>query len=283
MKTKFLFRLMACAALGLFVQYSNAGVINAYPDPALPTFGGYSPIGEVNQSNGSLSITPRHNFATYFSQSFVALPGLAQDLTFNIRGGNGDDGIDFRILIAETSVSEGLYTPTNVVYSSPLFSLGSQVGTFGASVFGPDIEVNLGGLDLVDGAVYAWVLDTVTSADGVEGYGSVGYRHPAQADFFGNSSVLIWDLFLDEPNQPWINVEYIDLAYKLTFSDGGVEHPSLTPISSLPKPLLLVSEPPTDLLLAIAAIGAVLTVGRRRYLSRHMGSLTVSPEIKVCC
>ena len=54
----------------------------------------------------------------------------------------------------------------NIVYSSGVITLGSQLGAFGTSVLGPDITLNLGGLDLVDGAVYEWVLDTVTPVDG---------------------------------------------------------------------------------------------------------------------
>jgi hypothetical protein len=109
---------------------------------------------------------------------------------------------------------------------------------------------------LVDGAVYEWLLDTVTPADGIEGYGTIAYRHPAQLDFPGNSSVLIWDLQAGVPNQPWINVDYIDLAFVLTFSDGGVPNPVLTPIGSFPISISPVPEPST-MVLALAGCVAV--------------------------
>jgi len=251
-------------ALSVFLMDAMAGEIDAYPDPSLgATFGIYSPLGEVSATNPVYSIPSRHNFATYFGQSFVALPGLAQDLTFRaVKGGqpqDGNDGIDFRLLIAETSVVNGLYTPTTIVYSSGVFTLGPQQGAFGDSVAGPDITLNLGGLDLVDGAVYEWVLDTVTPADGVEGSGSVFYRHPDQPDIAGNSSVLVWDLDAASPTQPWINVASIDLAYRLTFSDGGEAHPDLPSLGTLPVAAASsVPEPATSALMLLGLLLAAL-------------------------
>lgn len=251
------------AVITFYAMNINAAVIDMYPDPTLPTLGVYSPLGEVSNENQSLSINSHHDFATYFAQSFEALPGLAQDLTFNIRGGNGDDGIDFRVLIAETAASSSLFTPTNVIYSSLVFTLGPQIGFSGSTVSGSDVTINLGGLDLVDGAVYSWILDTISTADGIEGYGSVGYRHPAQVNIFGNSSVLVQDLELEVPNQPWINVDYIDLVYRLTFSDGGISNPSHTVLEHLPSAPEAISEPDSVQLFVAGLI--VFAVAKSRH------------------
>ena len=76
-----------------------------------------------------------------------------------------------------------------------------------------------------------------------EGSGHPTYRgHGPQSDigiptnqtFAGNSSVLVWDLETGSPNQPWINEESIDLAYQLTFSEGGVASPNLPTLRTLP-------------------------------------------------
>jgi hypothetical protein len=112
-----------------------------------------------------------------------------------------------------------------------------DAGDSGTNIGGPgraDLTIALGGIDLVDGQTYAWVVDTVTTADGVEGYGFISYRHPDQPDFPGNSTVLVYDLETNAPNQPWINVSYIDLAYRMEFADGGVSNPDHQVIRSLP-------------------------------------------------
>jgi hypothetical protein len=83
-----------------------------------------SPLGEISGSNPVYSISSRHDFATYFGQSFAALPGLADQLTFRVSAPFvGSDAIDFRVLIAETSVDQGVYTPTTVVFRSDVFLL----------------------------------------------------------------------------------------------------------------------------------------------------------------
>lgn len=242
---------------------ARAGLIDAYPDPTLgPTFGVYSPLGEVSHLNPVYSISPRHDFATYFGQTFVALPGLADNLTFNIGNSGGPDGIDFKVLITRTAPASGLRQPTDVIYESGTYTFGASAGIFGTNVGDTgraDVTISLGGLDLVDGETYAWVLDTVDTADGTEGYGFISYRHPLQPDFPGNSTVMVFDLDTNTSNQPWINVSYIDLAYRLSFADGGIPDPVLPVIRSLPSS---VPEPSTlDLfaagLLALAGIQAM--------------------------
>lgn len=257
---------------------ANAGIIDAYPNASLPTFGAYGPVGEVSRDNPALSISPRHNFATYFAQSFAAPPGLLQELTFNMRPGGPNMGIDFRVLIAETQEKANLFTPTRVVFSTPIFTLGAQDGVYGDLIVGPDITVNLGGLDLVDGVEYSWVLDTVMPTDGIEGYGQVGYRHPAQADIAGNSSVLVWDLDTMQANQPWINIDYIDLAYRITFLDGGISHPALPSLEELPT-YHKVSEPAWSAGMCVFVLALLYSIGQHRHTNISKVSL---PRLGVC-
>lgn len=243
------------AALGVLISLSidgHAGIIDAYPDPTLPTFGGYSAVGEVSSTNPSLSINSGHNFATFFGQTFTALPGLAESLTFNLRGDPGD-GIDFRLLIAQTTPdTQGTHRPVDIVYASPNYTLGSALGQSGIPVLGSDVTINLGGFDLIDGAIYAWILDTVSTSDGIEGYGSISYRHPAQVNFLGNSSVLVWDLDLNQPVNNWINIAEIDLAYRLEFANGGIAVPIHNTLAVFPY--IPVPEPSTLLLLLAGSL-----------------------------
>jgi hypothetical protein len=214
-------------------------IIDAYPDPIFDgTFGVYSPLGEVSRTNPASSISPRHDFATYFGQSFVALPGLAHTLTVDIGNSQLAEGIDFKVLVALTNLVSGVWQPTDVIHESGIFTKGTHAGASGTSVGTgsgrEDITVSLGDIDLIDGQTYSWVIDTVTTADGIEGYGVIGYRHPDQPDFPGNSSVLVYDLETNSPNQPWINVSYIDLAYRMEFVNGGVTNPVHEVIRTLP-------------------------------------------------
>lgn len=242
--------------------------IDAYPDPMLgATFGGYSPLGEVSKLNPIYSVTPRHDFATYFGQSFVALPGLAQNLTFNIGNSTVTDGIDFRVLIARTTSVLGLSQPTDVIFESGLYTLGANAGDFGASVGGTgraDVTIDLGGIDLVDGVTYAWVLDTVTTVDGLEGYGFVSYRHPDQPDFPGNSTVLVYDLEANRPLNTWGNVSDIDLAYRMEFADGGIPTPEHVVIRSIATSFDSVPEFASLIIWSVLSLVSAVGSMRRR-------------------
>jgi hypothetical protein len=116
--------------------------------------------------------------------------------------------------------------------------------------------VNLGGLDLVDGAVYEWVLDAVTPANGIEGYGVVRTGQPG----YGNATFMNYDLVRGGLDS-FSNDANISLAFELTFSDGGVANPNLVSLGTLPQTALPSTPLPAALPLFATGLGGLGLLG----------------------
>lgn len=96
----------------------------------------------------------------YMGQTFIALPGVAKDLTVYVGESNAIPGpVTYHVLITEIDTTGGI-NPTNVLFeSSPL------VTNIGNGVIPPAITVDLGGLSLTAGEKYAWILDAYVELD----------------------------------------------------------------------------------------------------------------------
>jgi hypothetical protein len=227
------FRRAALAAAVCFCASPAAAAITLdYYTPS----GSYSPVGEAEAGDPVATIPSGNPFASYFGQAFTAQVGLATELTFGLSHNNAGsataDGIDFRVLLTRvTSTADG-WTPTDIVYESGLYTLGNALGTSGTPVTGPAMTINLGGVDLVDYEVYAWVIDTRSSADGLGGWGAVR----TNTDTPENAFAGLYDLTDEQLAQPWIATRNLDLAYRLVFEDGGVADPNLPSLGSLELP-----------------------------------------------
>ena len=87
----------------------------------------------------------------YRGQTFTALPGLADSLMFTIW--SGSESISFRALLTNW---EGTHPGTVLFESDVLYAPFNW--------FAPvDFQVNLGGIALVPGATYAWILDAFST------------------------------------------------------------------------------------------------------------------------
>lgn len=129
------------AALLLLVAASHAesGSIT------IPENGGCSPFGEPNSA--------------YYGQTFQALPGFADQLTFTLNDtGIEPDDTEFHVLLAEWTG----YGPGAVLFESGDLSVADGSGR-------TDVTVSLGGIDLVDGGTYVALLDAFVLFDGSEG------------------------------------------------------------------------------------------------------------------
>ena len=90
----------------------------------------------------------------YRGQTFIALPGVAEDLTVYVGDSNSIPGpVTYRILITEIDATSGIH-PTNVLFESA--PLVTNIGYAGPP---PAVTVDLGGLTLTAGEKYAWILD----------------------------------------------------------------------------------------------------------------------------
>jgi hypothetical protein len=116
------------------------------------TFSLKAQAGVINVPvNGSLSGFGPDN---YRGQTFIAIPGLLEDLTVYVGESNAIPGpVTYRVLITEVDTSSGIQ-PTNVLFES-----SALVTNIGNGVIPPAVTIDIGGLALTTGTKYAWILD----------------------------------------------------------------------------------------------------------------------------
>ena len=180
-------------------------------------------------------VSPIANNTSYVAQSFIAPTGFLTQLSFELQSQSpGVDNVDdntFHLLITETAggtealLPESIY-PTNVVFESGDLNMPLSGGT---QLF----TVNLGVLDLLDGATYAFILDAFVSppANGLPGKSAVGIRaHDVDpTDLTSYNGGHLFSLNLTDAtaamtraqqfNQPlaWNDTVDHDIAFTLTF------------------------------------------------------------------
>ncbi|MEX2187671.1 MAG: hypothetical protein WD875_12785 [Pirellulales bacterium] len=192
----------------------------------------------------------------YYAQTFEALPGLAMELTFAMRDRRNIGEIDagypmrFRVLLAETIGSASDPDLSTIIFESSALSLpdGSNWTTF---------TVNLGGIDLMDGSTYAWVLDAysdfVLGMDG--GAASVAYIAEPQAG--GHAMFLNADNDGHPRSTHFANGVWADqpgsMAFELTFDESHVDQPLPQP-PTLPPPLDDIPEPASVIVWALLVV-----------------------------
>ncbi len=286
MKKSNLFIEAMLLSICFFSKTTHAVTIDAWPDLSIPgTFGAVNPFGEILGNYCSLGgscsyINSHHDFASYYGQTFLAPSGLAETLKIRINVSDllGNDGIDFRLLITETTRTGNNFLPTNVIFESELFTIGNEIGIFGLQT-GPDPTLPIGGIDLIDGQTYAWILDSVSAADGFQGFGYVGSRHPQQADFHGGALLANFDLEKGALDQPWLYVSQLDFAYQMDFSPGGVASPDLNVTRTLPS--ASVPEPSTLALMILGLVSVRLPERKailQRFKATHKNRLYIEPK-----
>lgn len=98
------------------------------------------------------------NSIAYYGQSFFALPGLATNLTFQL-GVSNNPGNDtkFRVLLTTICDEQPIQTSQQIEPDKLLFASDMLVKPFGPSPV--TFTVNLGGINLVAGDQYAFILD----------------------------------------------------------------------------------------------------------------------------
>jgi len=244
----------AALALAVVVAAPGAGRASTITTGPVETYAGG--FGE--------RVSPIANNTSYVAQSFIAPSGLLTQLSFELQSqaaglDNAQDN-SFHLLITETAGGTEALDPESIYPAAVVFESGDLTmpfdGVGGASQL---FTVNLGLLDLVDGATYAFVLDAFVSppADGVPGKSAVGIRaHDVDpTDLTSYNGGHLFSLNLTDAtaamtraqqfNQPlaWNDTPDHDIAFSLTFDP--------------------VPEPGTSVLLAT---GLVILAARRRSL-----------------
>ncbi len=165
--------------------------------------------------------------ATYWGQSFLAEPGLAQSLTFELRYESGDGDLNFRLLLTTVDgqwngVDYSEVNPGMVLFESESLSLAHMPHNSEWILF----SVELGGIDLEDGQTYAFVLDAFEDGDGIQSKALVGMRDGYQDGhtfWLGYSKTYLEDSFPNSDRDYYFNNLYwgnnVDraMAFSLTF------------------------------------------------------------------
>ena len=160
---------LEAAFLSLVMMLAGAGAGRASTIDILPPetyIGGFGERVQLVSNNTS-----------YVAQSFVAPAGSALDsVSFQLQSqaaalDNAADNV-FRLLITETVGGTELLNPTLIRPSTVLFESADLTMPLagGTQLF----VVNIGGLPLVGGSTYAFVLDAFVTADGLPGKSAVG-------------------------------------------------------------------------------------------------------------
>lgn len=183
-------------------------------------------LGE--QGNGDGETT-----ASYFVQTF-SLPtdATAQQLAFWVYAPVADPAV-FRVLLTETVGIDATFKPTTVLFESERLTLtGNSPLTM--------MTVNLGNLQLNGTRQYAWILDSVSDADGIAGWAGVAINGSyAGGQLYATSVCAIGctgpsnraDNFATAPWQVVGQAYPYDLAFNLTYTP-------VTP-SAVPEPNIL--------------------------------------------
>ena len=162
----------------------------------------------------------------YRGQTFIALPGVAENLTVYVGDSNAIPGpVTYHVLITEIDTTGGIH-PTNVLFES-----GPLVTNVGSAVIPPAVTVDLGGLSLTAGEKYAWILDAYVEIDANPPV-NLGGPYPSAlvgvndifADNFPEIEQLSLNLGLfptgtreEHFNSVW-ETDTRDLAFTMTFS-----------------------------------------------------------------
>ena len=209
----------------LAVSNVQASVIDTFPAVGL--------IGSFGERGSS-----------YFAQSFVALPGLATNLTFELRLNEENPTLGdtkFRVLVTDVVANPNVVDPTSqppVIPANLLFESGDLALASDGSGSAPvTFSIDLGGLPPIAGTKYAFILDSYVLWDGIidsnARIGSTstqGDTYPEGEFFFllgpapgatrsDNFASPHWRRFT-------LGAGDSDVAFRLSFSDVTVPEPA---------------------------------------------------------
>lgn len=156
-------------------------------------------------------------FSPYYAQTFVALaPGSASGLTVELSHDEGEDAMEFRVLVTGVSGYGATFHPTTILYESSI-----QVLDVGSSV--TLVHVDLPNLQLHSGDRYAFVLDAFGTRDGASGSARAGTNSTyAGGEFYFNQG-FGGDTRAEHFASDWLFAEEIyppafhDLAFEMHF------------------------------------------------------------------
>jgi hypothetical protein len=188
---------------------------------------------EINLLPATTSVYAFGNSPTggYYAQSFQALPGLAETLTFEMESYAFNPALgdtNFHLLI--TGVQSN--TPTIAIEnqspirpSTVLFESGNM--TVGADAGWTTFSVNLGGLSLVPGQTYAWVLDAFVTSNGMAPAGASVAAVGGETDVYPDGQFFYFNVANNGNDRSeqfassdWQNLspsDHRDLAFQMTF------------------------------------------------------------------
>jgi hypothetical protein len=223
-----------------------------------------SPWGEV-VDDPMWSFYGERRFGLFLAQTFTAPAGQADSITLRLRAPfpTHPDGVDFRVLFSEVSENR----PSRVIYQSPIYTLGAAAGISGTNVSTAlPITIDLPQIDLVDGSRYAFVIDTVSTADGLHGAGSFqGNRAFLDGTIMqltvtpDGRAIIPWEIWGDDASGN-------DLSFGLHFAEGGIANPTHAYLWDFAgryrRSVAVVPEPATLALVGAALLGIATT--RRR-------------------
>lgn len=159
----------------------------------------------------------------YRGQTFFAPaePVSAEQLTVYV-GPTSDFGADFRVLLTEVDRSGG-FSPGTVLFESETLNVSPLPPRVSPDAF----EVILGGINLLPGREYAWILDHFVVANGFVSMDtgiSFDPTTPGEAFGFVNGPFLPPGSREDhfEPSTSWFTRTSLDFSYKLEYSETAV-------------------------------------------------------------
>lgn len=204
----------------------------------------------------------------YYAQTFIALPGLAYDLTFAMKDDSSSASppadLIFRVLLAETTGSTLNPGIGNILFES------SPLRLEGASDYRA-FTIDVGGIDLVDGSTYAWILDPYSDYE--SGYQSLS----AALAFTGAPATPAYEnghfMSLTIANDGRARSEHLladwqdhtgsSMAFEITFDERHIDRPLPSQdggndVSGVPEPSSFV------VLTGLGAMGLVIACRNRR-------------------